>query len=140
MISSSKCNPKCPRHGKVSIFLGMMDFTTIFLRTFALIKTELFRNSVSIPRSTSCACSRFPMVAEIPQMRNWGEMVFKRDNPSSICTPRLLPSSSCHSSTTTAFSGLKVFSYPLLASNSIKLSGVVIRRSGMLFFCCALIF
>jgi len=75
------------------------------------------------------------MVAEMPQILNPPHIFLRRDRASSICTPRLVPSNSCHSSTTMALQSLKIAAYPLVASRSCRLSGVVIRRSGISFFC-----
>ena len=54
-----------------------------------------------LPSNTSRASSRLPSVAERPHVRKFGTYCRSRASPSSVCTPRLLPTSSCHSSTTT---------------------------------------
>ena len=71
ITSSNKCNPKWPRQGKASIFSGMMLLTVIFLLMFAFIKMEFSKALDSGPKRTSRACSKLPMVAEIPQIRRF---------------------------------------------------------------------
>ena len=56
--------------------------------------------AAALPKSTCVASSRFPIVAEMPHSATVGRIVRRRARASSVCTPRLLPMSSCHSSTT----------------------------------------
>ena len=74
------------------------------------------------------------MVALTPQMPRLGRMAFSRLRASSTCTPRLLPSSSCHSSATNQSSWANSLSAPLEASSTCRLSGVVTSSWGMAFF------
>ena len=118
---STSFNPRCPAHGYFSISSGMMDSISIFLLTIAFI---IFPAGSPLPfkeaNSTSFACSRLPMVADIPQIDNLSiavvgfwlgatatSFVFRQPiilaMASSTCTPLLLPSNSCHSSTARIF-------------------------------------
>ncbi len=81
---SRRCNPRCPRQGKVSMVSGMILRTVIFLSSSARRSTELSRAWESGPSRTCRACSRFPMVAEIPQIRSPGHIDLSRERPSSI--------------------------------------------------------
>ena len=55
----------------------------------------------SWPSSTCIASSRLPSVADRPQTTRPGSSACSRASASCTCTPRLLPISSCHSSTIT---------------------------------------
>ena len=91
-------------------------------------------NAPTTPSRACCACSRLPSVALIPHSMICGLIRFKRASASCNCTPRLLPISSCHSSTTTAAT---FASSPLASARaSIKLndSGVVSSAVGQRAF------
>ena len=55
-----------------------------------------------MPCKASIACARLPSVALMPHTSKLGFKCLSRASASCNCTPRLLPISSCHSSTTTA--------------------------------------
>ncbi|MNH22440.1 hypothetical protein D3C79_822980 [compost metagenome] len=80
--------------------------------------------------STSRACSRLPRVADRPQVGRPGCQRRRRARASCSCTPRLLPNSSCHSSTTTRRSVAKSSLACARVSNSVRLSGVVTSTLG----------
>ena len=82
------------------------------------------------PQSTAMACSRLPSVALKPQVTSLGLKRRSRARASCVCTPRLLPISSCHSSTTT-YSTLRSSSRgSLRVSISVRDSGVVTSTVG----------
>ena len=89
--------PRCPAHGKRSPSSGSSVSST----------SERGRAACTIAasgrcgNSTSRACSRLPSVADTPQVRSAGAHARTRARHSCSSTPRLLPISSCHSSTTT---------------------------------------
>ena len=56
------------------------------------------------PSRQFIASTTLPSVADTPHTLKPGESARKRESASSVCTPRLLPISSCHSSTITALS------------------------------------
>ena len=87
------------------------------------------------PKSASLASSRLPMVAESPQVRAAGARVRRRASASSICTPRLEPISSCHSSTTTVRRSAKRSLTSARVSNRVRLSGVVTNAVGRRLLC-----
>ena len=53
------------------------------------------------PAAARASSSTLPSVAESAHVRSPGDMPRMRASASSVCVPRLLPTSSCHSSTTT---------------------------------------
>ncbi len=61
--------PRCPAHGNFSISSGITDSISIFLSCFALIITPSCFKGAS---NTFFASSKFPIVADIPQMLNAG--------------------------------------------------------------------
>ena len=77
------------------------------------------------------------MVAEMPQtigvlfLLQWMILLIA----SSVCTPRLEPNSSCHSSTTNRSRCAKSCSCDFPERRRCRLSGVMIKTSGSLFFC-----
>jgi hypothetical protein len=71
-----------------------------------------------------------PIVALIAQVRRLGRSARSQLRQSSACTPRLLPISSCHSSSTTACSEANSSGALALASSRLSDSGVVIRIWG----------
>ena len=87
---------------------------------------------VALPTSTCIASSRLPSVALRPQTISCGFQHFSRASASCTCTPRLLPISSCHSSTITVCTPAS--SARALSRVSIRLSdsGVVTSAVGNL--------
>ena len=89
--------------------------------------------------STRCAASRLPKVADNPHTCNG---VFERAecaepaqranraSASCVCTPRLLPMSSCHSSTTTSRTDANWCLASGRLSSKVRLSGVVTSALG----------
>ena len=111
-----------------------------------------------LPSKVCSALGKLPNVADIPQMANvslpaevaglgWGDpalvaptsadsrQVLSRASASCTCTPRLLPSSSCHSSTTTSLTLPSVSRASARANKSDRLSGVVMSTVGRRWFC-----
>jgi len=133
---SSSFMPMCPAQGSVSNSSGKMVLTAIFFLIFDLMIICFV--GLFIPNNTSSASSIFPIVAEIPQVLILGNMPRSREIASSICTPRLEPMSSCHSSTMMVVRPSKNPWYALVENSTCMVSGVVIRISGGLrscFFC-----
>ena len=87
--------------------------------------------------STSIACGRLPSVAESPHVISCGFHCRRRASASCACTPRLLPISSCHSSTTTIARCAKRSWASARESSSDRLSGVVTSVVGKRRVCCA---
>ncbi len=90
--------------------------------------------SQPVPSSVAIATSRFPSVAERPQVRISGFHCLSRAKQSSVCTPRFEPISSCHSSAITSRSEPKISLASSRASKSARLSGVVTNAVGSRFF------
>ena len=84
----------------------------------------------STPSNTARAVSRLPSVAESPHVRSAGRHVRSRARQSSVCTPRLVPINSCHSSTTTASRSAKKARASGWERRSDRLSGVVMSAVG----------
>ena len=80
------------------------------------------------------ASGRLPSVADIPHITSAGLNVFNRASDSCVCTPRLLPNSSCHSSTTTACTLPSATAASARDSNTDRLSGVVTSTVGRRVF------
>ena len=126
---SRSWTPRWPDHGNFSKASGMRLSTAMrFSMADRMMRASFSR---SRPTKVSIASSRLPMVAEMPQTRMDGDKAFNWAMANSTCTPRLFPSRSCHSSTTMALRPPNRFSPPFLASSTCRLSGVVIRISGM---------
>lgn len=85
--------------------------------------------------SASCASARLPSVADSPHTCNAGRQPASRARASWVWVPRLLPSSSCHSSTTTSRSRASVSRASARVSSSDRLSGVVTSADGRRRFC-----
>jgi hypothetical protein len=104
-IAATTCGtivvPRWPAHGKRSITGGISASTTTALRSTPRTIGPCFAVGPT-PSSASRAAARLPIVADSPQMRARGASVRTRASASSVCTPRFVPISSCHSSTTTA--------------------------------------
>jgi hypothetical protein len=129
------CVPRWPAQGKRSIVGGRSESTMTFLgSTPRTIRDGAAWPPATLPPSSaSRACSRLPIVAESPHVRARGASVRTRARASSTCTPRLLPSSSCHSSTTTARKSAKISLTSSRVSSSERLSGVVTSAVGSRF-------
>ena len=122
-------SPKCPPHGKRSALRGSSVSMTSFFGTAP-------RTSVpwSWPSSVCMASLRLPSVADMPQTDKAGLQRLSLAKASCTCTPRLLPSNSCHSSTTTICTLPNTSCASALASSSDKLSGVVTSTVGSRLF------
>ena len=86
--------------------------------------------ALGAPTSVARASSRLASVAERPQVQRPGESVRNRASASSVCTPRLVASSSCHSSTITVSSAANTSAAVSSESRIESVSGVVISPSG----------
>ena len=84
----------------------------------------------SRPSSVCMASGRLPSVADMPQTRSRGFQPASRASANCTCTPRLLPSSSCHSSATTRRTRASCSRASARASSSDRLSGVVTSTVG----------
>ncbi len=87
------------------------------------------------PHSTCSASGRLPSVALRPQVIRPGCQVRRRASASCACTPRLLPISSCHSSTTTAATPPSSARACSRVSMSVSDSGVVTSTVGQRLSC-----
>jgi len=93
----------------------------------------MISGSLGSPRRPTAALAaswRLPIVALIAQMRSSGRWLRNQLRQSSHWLPRLLPISSCHSSSTTASRLANSCSAALPASSTERDSGVVIRIWG----------
>lgn len=81
--------------------------------------------------STSRACDKLPSVADSPQMRSCGVHPRKRARHNCSSTPRLLPSSSCHSSTITQRSADSCGAVSGYDNSKASDSGVVTSTSSL---------
>ena len=130
--SGSIARPRWPAHGKRSTSAGMsVSMTT------GLSETPRTTRPGAPASSRSSASSRFPRVAESPQVRRPGFQRRRRASASSTCTPRLLPRSSCHSSTMTARTVASLSRASACESISERLSGVVTSAVGSFLACFA---
>ncbi len=118
-------NPKWPAHAKRSILGGNAVSITVGLEPCTAIK----RPGRPGPKSADIASSRLPIVADKPQIRAPGAIWRSRASPNSKSTPRLLPKSSCHSSTTMLPSVAKRDPASSYESCRARLSGVVTSTS-----------
>ena len=125
----------CPAHGKRSIVFGSMLSMTIAFASWP--RTSAAAVLRAGPTSAASATSRFASVADRPQMRTSGRSAASRASASSVCTPRLVDRSSCHSSTTTASRCAKRSRQSARARNSVRLSGVVTSAVGSRLVCWA---
>ncbi len=125
--SSYMRSPRWPAHGKPSIRSGSRLRMLMPRRIRALINRG---SAASAPTAARAASARLPMVALIAQVRRQGRSARSQLRQSSAWLPRLLPSSSCHSSSTTASSRPKSSGARALLSSTASDSGVVIRIWG----------
>ncbi len=147
MTCSSMTSPMCPAQGNLSTSGGM----SVSIRTFLSLTPLTMRRESPSPRgpsgaglnaegrgegiSRSSASSRFPNVADNPQVLTRAFHFRSRARHSSVITPRLLPSSSCHSSTTTRRRSESFSRASGWESSSERLSGVVTSADGKLRAC-----
>ena len=124
-----------PAHGNRSIVFGSRLSMTIAL----VSAPRTIRARVVLPTPTRhwSASSRFASVADSAHVRSPGHALRRRASASSVCTPRLDDSSSCHSSTTIAARPAKRSRQSARARNSVRLSGVVTRAVGSRLLCFA---
>ena len=87
------------------------------------------------PHSVAIASSRLPSVADRPQTTSLGFQRFSRASASCTCTPRLLPISSCHSSTITVCTPASSRDACSRVSSSDSDSGVVTSTVGSRLSC-----
>ena len=92
------CLPRWPPHEKRPGWSGSRVSITS-----ALSRRPRTISPSSPPSSTCIASRRLPSVAERPHTTSPGFQRFSRAIASCTCTPRLLPISSCHSSTITVW-------------------------------------
>ena len=118
--------PRCPAHGNRSTSGGTSARMRISLGTSPRMSSP----SCPGPSRTSMACSRLPSVADRPQVFSPGASRLSRARQSWSWTPRLLPSSSCHSSTTTERTPASSRCASAWDSMTERLSGVVTRAAG----------
>ena len=124
----SICAPRCPpqekrpgsRGSSVSMSSGLSS------RPCTSCASSAWRG----PSSALCASSRLPSVADRPHTTSCGFQRRSRASASCTCTPRLLPISSCHSSTITTCSAPKSSRDRSRVSSSVSDSGVVTSAVG----------
>ena len=124
-------SPRCPAQGNRSIGSGISVENSRLRGTFASMRCACLLRCG--PTSAVTASSRFESVADNPHVIILGRMALSLDSASSVCTPRFVPRSSCHSSTMTVSRSANI-SWLSSSDNKIESdSGVVIRASGQ--FC-----
>ena len=129
----SICAPRCPPQEKRPGSCGSSVSTTSCLSMRPRTSTPGVR-----PRAGSnaaSASSRLPSVADRPHTTSPGFHWRSRPSASCSCTPRLLPSISCHSSTITVCSAAKSSRARSRVSSSVSDSGVVTSAVGSLRSC-----
>ena len=119
--------PRWPPQGKPSIESGSRLLIVVARWMLAV---TIRGAPAPQPTAARAASSRLPIVALIAQVRSPGRSCRSQLRQSSACTPRLLPISSCHSSSTTACSAPNSSGALPLASSRLSDSGVVIRIWG----------
>ena len=153
-ISSITCgsmvSPRWPPHGKRSARPGSSESTSNLLGTSPCTSTASTPatpppspppsppsppSPPAPPNSVSIASCRLPSVADMPQTHRPAFQRRSRASASCTCTPRLLPSSSCHSSTTTRRRLPSTSLASARASSNDRLSGVVTSTVGRRLFC-----
>ena len=82
------------------------------------------------PSSIAIAAARLPSVADRPQTTSAGFQTISRASSNCVCTPRLLPTSSCHSSTITVCTPRKRSAASARDISSVADSGVVTSTVG----------
>ncbi len=127
--AGSMRRPRWPAQEKRSGASGSSVSTTSVLSTRPCTSTPPCAGA-SGASSVSMASGRLPSVADMPQAMSCGFHVASRASASCNCTPRLVPSSSCHSSATTRRTRDSCSCASARASSSDRLSGVVTSTVG----------
>ena len=117
--------PRWPAHGKRSAWAGSKVSIVSCLGCWPCTSRP-----GAEPSKVCMASSRLPSVADMPHTHRPGLQPRNRASANCTCTPRLLPISSCHSSTTTILTLPSVSRASARASSSDRLSGVVTRAVG----------
>ena len=126
--ATTRCNcdrPRWPAHAKRSWASGS-SVSSVSERGLA---ASMIGASGACGSRASRASSRLPSVADSPHVRSVGDNARKRARQSCSNTPRLLPSSSCHSSTTTARSPRNCSAVSAYDSSRASDSGVMTSTS-----------
>ena len=131
---ASICAPRWPPHEKRPGCSGSSVSITSVLSTLPWTSTACSSAGPG-PTSTSSASSRLPRVALSPHTTSAGFQVASRASASCTCTPRLLPISSCHSSTITVCTVAKVCGASSRLSITLSDSGVVTSAVGSRWSC-----
>ena len=129
---ASMLKPMWPAQAKRSARAGSKVSMTSFL---AVAPCTVTASSAAVPTSADSASGRLPRVADTPQLSSAGLNWRSRASASCSCTPRLLPSNSCHSSTTASFTCCSTSRASARASRSVRLSGVVTSTVGSRLAC-----
>ena len=130
----SMARPRCPAHGKRST-VGGNSVSTVSVLGVAP-RTNRPCGAAAGPSRVCIASSRLPSVADMPQTCSAGFQRRSRAMASCACTPRLLPISSCHSSTTTSAVRPSCSCASARAISRLRLSGVVTSAVGRRLACC----
>jgi hypothetical protein len=125
------CAPRCPPHEKRPGSLGNSVSMTMRL------SLRPCTSVASSPHKVRIASPRLPSVADKPHTASFGFQCFRRASASCTCTPRLLPMSSCHSSTITVCTLLNSCAARSSVSINDSDSGVVTSAVGMRRSCFA---
>lgn len=118
--------PRWPAQGKPSTDSGSSVSTATGRSTAARTRVGVCR----VPTAWRAASSRLASVADSAQVRTPGAKWRRRARASSSCEPRLVPSSSCHSSTMMARSDANIAGACSFVSRTQSDSGVVMSTSG----------
>ena len=136
----SSDRPMCPAQAKRSTRSGSSTCTCSALSMRPCTSRGLARRGARGGRagtSVASASGRLPSVADMPHTCRRGFQPDRRASASCTCTPRLLPTSSCHSSTTTSCTLARRSCASARASSSDTLSGVVTSTVGRRRSCAA---
>ena len=119
-----------PAQGKRSIGSGM----SVSISSFRGIAAETTRAlpTAAGPTRAAVASARLASVAERPQVTSPDRRARRRASASSVCTPRFVESSSCHSSTITVSSEAKISWAVSRERRMESVSGVVTSAVGQL--------
>ena len=133
-IAATTCGksriPMCPAHGNRSIGSGIR----VSISSRRGMRADTSRASAARvgPTRAATASSRLASVAERPHVTRLGRSDRSRSRASSVCTPRFVERSSCHSSTITVSSDPKISWESSSESRIESDSGVVTRAVGQL--------
>ena len=126
--AGSIARPRCPAQGKRPASAGSrVSMRTALSRGACTSRGGGPCDAACRWVSTAMACAGSASVAEMPQTQG---RLGKAVSASCSCTPRLLPSSSCHSSATTSRSRRSCARPSARESITHRLSGVVTSTSG----------